>query len=630
MKLDNIQTKDAFNYVYLFKRMFPYVYPVLFRVFILFILAIPLGLLDGVTAFALKPYIDVVVNGKDAVYGNVTLTRDFLAMIIPPGIVVFAGIQGVLKYVNTYLSDWIGYTISNKIKVDLFKKLVYLDSSFYDENSSGLVISRFLNDPDNACTRLVVVLKAIVTSMTSALGLVFVLLYNSWELAVVGVAILISALLPMTLLRKIIKYVTNKTTVVGGNITTAFNETYNGQKIISGYNLEESEHKKVKQLIKQTFDLNMSFTKRKGWLSPIMYIIASIGVAIVMYFGNLLIIKGRLTTGSFASFITSLLLLYKPVKSLGEDLTGMQTIFVAINRVFELFDIEGKIKDEGTQELQTSPDKIEFKNVTFSYDNNVDVLHNISFTAQKGETIAFVGNSGCGKSTIVNLIPRFYDINQGEILFNDTNIKSYTLKSLRNSISEVFQNNFLFTGTIKENILAGKPNATDEEIEKVIKASHLEEFIASLENGIDTQIGENGSSLSGGQRQRIAIARAMIKNAPIIILDEATSALDNKSEKIVQKALDNLMKDKTVFVIAHRLSTIFNADKILVIALELICSHHNLFCLVSVKGKELTVFVAVLLRIKVRSNLRRSSEGVRSTVKIKPGIIIRMNEYIQH
>ena len=391
------------------------------------------------------------------------------------------------------------------------------------------------------------------------------MLYNSWELAVVGVIVLVCAFLPMTFLRKKIKEVSNKSTVVGGNITTAFNETYKGNKVISGYNLQNDEYNKVKSLIRETFTLQMSLTKRTGWLSPIMYIIASIGIAFVMLVGNQLIINGRLTTGSFASFITSLLLLYKPIKTLGQDLTNMQGIFVAISRVFELFDFQSRIEDKGQKELKNAPSVVEFKNVSFSYNDEKEVLHNISFKVNHGQTIAIVGNSGGGKSTIVNLLPRFYDVTKGNILFDGIDIRDFKLDSLRNSISQVFQDNFLFSGTIRDNILLGKKDAAQEEIDFVIKASHLDEFIATLEDGLDSKIGENGTSLSGGQRQRVAIARAMIKNAPIVVLDEATSALDNKSEKIVQKALDNLMKDRTVFVIAHRLSTIFNADKILVV-----------------------------------------------------------------
>ena len=565
MRLDNIQTNNAFNYGYLLKRMYPYIKPVMFRILIAFLLIVPLGLLDGVTAFVLKPYIDVVVNGQTMQFGAFELTRDFLAAVIPFAVVFFAIIQGTLRYLNTYLSDWIGISISNKIKVDLFERLINLDSKFYDDNSSGLVISRFLSDPDIASKTLINSLKSIIMAFTSAFGLVFVLLYNSWELAVVGILVLGFAFVPMTFLRKIIKSVSNQSIVVCGGITTTFNEAYKGNKVIAGYNLQKEEHHKIKTLVRETFSLQMKLTKRVGWLSPVMYLVASIGIAVVLLVGNKLIMTGRLTTGSFASFITSLLLLYKPVKTLGHDLTNIQSIFVAISRVLELFDIESEIKDVGKRKLDFVPQNIEFKNVVFAYDETKDVLKNITFNAQKGQTVAIVGNSGGGKSTIVNLLPRFYDVKQGGIYFDCVNIKDFTLASLRDSVSQVFQHNFLFSGSIKDNILIGNRNATPEQLDKAIKAAHLDDFISSLPDGINTNVAENGVSLSGGQQQRIAIARAMIKNAPIVVLDEATSALDNKSEKIVQKALDNLMRDRTVFVIAHRLSTIFNADKIIVV-----------------------------------------------------------------
>ena len=448
----------------------------------------------------------------------------------------------------------------------MFKKLVYLDSKFYDENSSGLVISRFLSDPDGASKNIVESIKTLITAFTSSLGLIGVLLYNSWKLAFVGVIVLVCAFIPVSLIRKRVKKVSNASMVVGSGMTTNVNETYHGNKIISGYCLQEDIYAKFKTQIRELFDLSMSLTKRSGWLSPIMYFIASIGVAIVMVVGNHLIITGEMSTGSLASFITSLLLLYKPVKTLGGTLTGMQGIFVAMNRVFELFDLKPEIKDRpNAKELKGLDNNISFENVCFEYEKNKPVLKNVSFGVKKGEMLALVGNSGGGKSTIVNLIPRFYDINSGSIKFDGEDIRNFTLKSLRSHVSEVFQDNFLFSGTIKDNILMGKKDATDEEIRKVVCAAHLDEFIDTLENGVDTEIGERGTTLSGGQRQRVAIARAMIKDAPILILDEATSALDNKSEAIVQKALENLIKGRTVFVIAHRLSTIKNADKIAVI-----------------------------------------------------------------
>ncbi len=580
MKLSTIKTDKAFNYGYLLNRMWPYIKPVLPRIIIGFSLAIPLGLLDGATAFVLKPYIDVVINGNTYTYKNFMLTRDILATIIPWAIMLFAIIQGLLKYANSYLTDWISIKISNSVKEDLFKKLVYLDSKFYDENTSGLVVSRFLSDPDIASRNIVESIKTIITAFTSSLGLIAVLLYNSWKLALVGIIVLVCAFIPVSLIRKKVKSVSNASMVVGGGMTTNVNETYHGNKIISGYCLQEDIYKKFKGQIRQLFDLSMSLTKRSGWLSPIMYFIASIGIAIVMVVGNHLIITQEMSTGSLASFITSLLLLYKPIKTLGGTLTNMQNIFVSMNRVFELFDLQPEIKNlQNAKELKNIEHNITFENVFFEYEENKPVLKDVSFEIKKGEVLALVGNSGGGKSTIVNLLPRFYDIQSGSIKIDGQDIRNYTLNSLRNNISEVFQDNFLFSGTIRDNILIGKKTATEEEIKQAICAAHLDDFIDTLEDGIDTLIGERGTNLSGGQRQRVAIARAMIKDAPILILDEATSALDNKSEAIVQKALENLIKGRTVFVIAHRLSTIKNADKIAVInegQLVEMGSHHEL------------------------------------------------------
>ena len=580
MKLAATNTDRAFDYGYLLGRIWPYIKPVMFRIIIGIALAIPLGLLDGAVAFALKPYIDIVINGNTFVYKGLTLTRDLLATLIPWIVILLAIVQGVLKYLNSYLTDWISLKISNSVKEDLFKKLVYLDSKFYDENTSGLVISRFLSDPDTASRSIVDSIKTLITAFTGSIGLIAVLLYNSWKLAFVGVVVLICAFLPMTLIRKRVKRVSNASMVVGSGMTTNVNETYHGNKIISGYCLQEDIYQKFKAQVRELFGLSMSLTKRTGWLSPIMYFIASIGIAVVMVVGNHLVITGEMSTGSLASFITSLLLLYKPIKTLGSTLTNMQTIFVAMSRVFELFDLQPEIKNkENAKELQEVKNDITFENVCFEYQENKPVLNNISFEVKKGEIIALVGNSGGGKSTIVNLIPRFYDIKSGSIKIDGTDIREYTLTSLRSHISEVFQDNFLFSGTIRQNIMMGKKDATEDEIQQAIHAAHLNEFIDTLENGIDAIIGERGASLSGGQRQRVAIARAMIKDAPILILDEATSALDNKSEAIVQKALENLIKGRTVFVIAHRLSTIKNADKIAVInegQLVEMGSHHDL------------------------------------------------------
>lgn len=565
-KLKDTLSKDAFRYGYLVNKIMPFIKPHMGRIVLNMILAIPLGLLDGVVAFALKPYMDCVINGKTWTVGSLTIEQNMLAAAIPFGIVLFAVVQGLLKYTNNYLTDWTGNKISNALKIELFRKLTSLDPKFYDLNSSGLVLTRFLTDPETASKNIINTIKSFIMTIFGIVGLVSVLLYNSWKLAIIGVGIMAIAITPVTLIRKKIKKVSNATMVVGGDMTTNFNETFAGNKIMTAYNLQKLQNNKFERQIKEQFDLTISLTKRVGWMSPIMYFICSIGIALVMFYGNHLIISGQMTAGSFASFVTSLLLLYKPVKDLGRTLTDLQTTFVALGRVFELFELVPHIKNkENARPMKGLNTSIDFENVNFEYEEDIPVLKNFSLHVNKGETIALVGNSGGGKSTTVNLLPRFYDVKSGSIKFDGTDIRELELDSLRDNISFVFQDNFLFSGTIRDNILMGNEDASDLEIHKVIKMAHLDDFLSTLDDGIDTFVGERGASLSGGQRQRVAIARAMIKNAPIVILDEATSALDNESEAIVQKALDNLMQNKTVFVIAHRLSTINNADRIAVI-----------------------------------------------------------------
>ena len=570
MKLDATTASNSFRYGWLLTRVWPYIKPYLFRVFLGFLVAIPLGLLDGVTAFALKPYMDYVIGGKNfefTILNHACVINSIqMSVILPIGVVLFAGFQGLLRYLNGYLSTWTSQRITNDVKFDLFHRLIHMHPQFFDENSSGIIISRYMNDPQTASTGIVDQIKTITTSVFGAFGLIAVMLYSSWKLAIIGVVVLCAAFIPVALIRKRIKAASNKNMVIGGNITTNINETYSGNKVMAAYELQDRQETYFRKQTWDSFHVNMSLYKRAGWMSPIMYLIASFGIATVLGVGTYLINSGQMTAGSFASFVTSLLLLYKPVKTLGNTLTNIQNLFVALGRVFELFDLEPEIVDTPNARTLNGFDRdIKFENVNFEYVPGHPVLKNLTLKVSKNETLAIVGNSGGGKSTLVNLIPRFYDIQSGAIKIDDVDIREYTIKSLRQNISMVFQDNFLYSGTVKENIMMGNPNATEEELKAAIASAHLEDVIADLPDGIDTQLGERGMTLSGGQRQRVAIARAMLRNAPIVILDEATSALDNESEAIVQKAMDNLMESRTVFIIAHRLSTIKNADRIAVI-----------------------------------------------------------------
>lgn len=570
MKLAATKAENSFKYGWLLSRIWPYIKPYMFRIVLGFLVAIPLGLLDGVTAFALKPYMDYVIGGKNlefnAFHHAFVITSIQMAYILPFAVIVFAGVQGVLRYLNGYLSTWTSHRITNDVKFDLFERLISMHPQFYDENSSGVIIQRYMNDPQTAATGIVDQIKTITTSVFGALGLIAVMLYSSWKLAIIGVVVLCAAFIPVALIRKKIKSASNKNMVIGGNITTNINETYSGNKVMAAYQLQDRQNEYFRKQTWDSFNVHMSLYKRAGWMSPIMYLIASFGIATVLGFGTYLINSGQMTAGSFASFVTSLLLLYKPVKTLGNTLTHIQTLFVAMGRVFELFDLKPEIVDNpNARELTGLSDSISFDHVCFEYLPNEPVIKDLNLVVPKNETLAIVGNSGGGKSTLVNLIPRFYDIKSGSIKIDGTDIREFTLNSLRKNISMVFQDNFLYSGTIRENIMMGNFNATEDELKQAINMAHLSEMVQDLPDGLDTMLGERGLTLSGGQRQRVAIARAMLRNSPIVILDEATSALDNESEAIVQKAMDNLMQDRTVFIIAHRLSTIKNADRIAVI-----------------------------------------------------------------
>lgn len=538
-----------------YSKILPYVKPYYFRALLAILICIPIGSLDAVIALSLKPYMDLVMVEKSA----------SSPWYIPFAIVAFTSIQGVLNYWATYLNTWVGTKITNDLKFDLYKKMLTFETAYFDKKKSGDIVFRFNNDADAACAGFLDNLKTFVSRLFSSISLVCVLFYNSWQLAIIAIFVLGCAFMPLTKIRKRIKDVLDKSVSVSSLIITSYNESFIGNKTIASYNLDKIQENKFKNILDNLFSLKIKLVQRTSWLSPMMHVIVSVGIGLAIGYGSHLILTGQITSGNFVSFITALIMLYTPIKNLGNNFNSVQFSFLAIERVFSILNADPKIQDKADAVELEHINLIEFRDVNFEYVKNKPVLKNINLTVNSGETVAFVGNSGGGKSTVVSLIPRFYDIKSGTICIDGIDIRDYTLKSLRQNIAIVFQDNFLFSGTIRENIMLGNENASADELAKAVKMAYLDEFVSGLSNGLDTQIGERGILLSGGQKQRVAIARAFLKNAPIVILDEATSALDNKAEAIVQKAIENLMRDKTVFVIAHRLSTIQNADKIVVI-----------------------------------------------------------------
>ena len=536
--------------------MWPFIKPYWFRALLGVALAIPVGGLDAIVALFLKPYTDDVLVAKNATF----------AAYIPLMIIGFVLVQSVLTYTVKYLTTWVGSKITLDVRKKLFTKLLSMHAGYFDVHDSGYVMMRYNSDADVACNGLVTNLRLVISKVFTAISLVCVLFYNSWQLTIIAIAAVLVAFLPIYFVRRKMEELVRSTIQVGSVAMTVYNETFGGNRTIAAYNLQTDRQQHFNSLMERIFNLNMGIVKHTGWLSPVMHFIVSLGLAFVIWQSSSLIVKGVITSGNFTSFVAALLLLYTPMKTIGDDYVDIKKALLAIDRIFEILAVKPDIQDNASsKELKEIKKEICFNNVSFSYKPDVPVLKHINLKVPMGSTLALVGNSGGGKSTIVNLLPRFYDVQEGSITVDGTDIRNYTLESLRSHIAMVFQDNFLFSGTIRDNIMIGRKDATEKDLQQAVKSAHLEELIASLKDGLDTVLGERGVNLSGGQRQRVAIARAFIRNAPIVILDEATSALDNKSEAIVQKALDNLMKNRTVFVIAHRLSTVVNADKIAVL-----------------------------------------------------------------
>ena len=538
------------------KRMWPYIKPYWFRACLGVALTVPVGALDGVVALFLKPFMDKVMVDK----------QPHFSALIPFLIVGFTIVQGVLIYSSNYLNTWVAQKITIGVKRKLYAKLLSMDTSYFDQNNSGTILFRYSSDAETASTGLVDNLKQFLSKSCSSIALVFVLLYTSWQLAIIAIAVLAFFVYPMTLVRRKMKAILEKTVTNQSLVITTYNETFAGNKTIRSFTLEDIFKRRFHEVTDTTFALAMKMVKNTNWLSPLMHIIMSVGIAFVIGAGSYLILSGRITSGDFVAFIAALMMLYTPLKSVGNNYISIQNSFLAIDRIFEILDLHPTITDApDARHLQSVQKEITFEHVCFEYLPGREVLHDINLTIPIGQTVALVGNSGGGKTTISALIPRLYEVSKGAIKIDKTDIRQLTQQSLREQIAMVFQDNFLFSGTIRDNILLGNEKADDATIWKALKNACLDDFVKEKPQGLDTEIGERGILLSGGQKQRLAIARAFVKNAPIVILDEATSALDNRSERIVQEALDNLMKNRTVIVIAHRLSTVQNANKIVVI-----------------------------------------------------------------
>jgi subfamily B ATP-binding cassette protein MsbA len=542
---------------WLYKRLFGYFRPYWFRALLAVLITIPIGSLDALIAVSLKPYVDAMQVQR-------TMSQ---VSFVPLLIVGFTLVQGLLNYLSIYLNGWLGGRIMNDLRLDLFKKLQTLDVATFDTTSSGTVIQGYFQDPQAINTNILNNAKQLLTRVFSSLFLMGALISTSWQLSIIAITVLLLILYPSTRIRAIIKNIARQTNTLSGNILSFYTETVAGIRVIYGFNMAPARIRQFERMQKHLFAMAVKAAQAQGWLTPSMHLISSIGIALIIWQGSLLVVQQQLTTGGFVSFIAAMLLLYNPIKNIGGSILTAQMSLMAASRIFNLLDSHPHIADRpGAVALAGLRRQLVFEHVCFAYPTKPDVpvLRDVCLTFRQGETVALVGASGGGKSTIANLIPRFYDVTQGRILIDDVDIRDVRLSSLRQQIALVTQDNFLFEGSIADNLRVGRPQATDVELWAVLEQAYLKTFVAGLPQQLDTLIGERGVMLSGGQRQRLAIARALLKDAPIVLLDEATSALDNASEAMVQRAMDALMVNRTVLVIAHRLSTIRNVHRVMV------------------------------------------------------------------
>ena len=515
------------------------------------------GIISSAPILLIKRLFDKGIIGraeKDILYAS-------LAMI---GLALIAGI---LMYYNSQLSGTISTGIYKNIIDDLYSKIQTLDMKYFSDSKVGDLMSRFSSDASMINSIILDSFTIILYLMTAIFYLV-VLFITGWKLTM-GV-FLIAPLLLVVVKRysSKLKHMGKNRQEISGKLNSKLQETLSGIRVIKAFTTENYEKSKFKNLSSK---LRFFTRKAIGYEAKANSIAESLNYimfALLLFFGGYRVIRsgGTFTPGDFMTVLAGMGAMYTPAKRALKLYNGINTNSAAVDRIFEILDIESKVIDsENATQFKEFNSTIEFKNVDFEYEENKNVITNFNLSVKKGEKIALVGNSGGGKSTIVNLLPRFYDVSHGTIEIDGVDIKKYKLKSLRKKIGIVPQDTFLFSGTIEENIKYGNRTATTEEVIDAAKQANAHVFIEKLSNGYLTEIGERGVKLSGGQKQRIAIARAILENPEILILDEATSALDNESEKLVQDALEKLMKDKTSFVIAHRLSTVISCDKIIVL-----------------------------------------------------------------
>lgn len=539
------------------RRLLSYTKPYWGRLIAGIFLAIVVSAATGAAAWIVKPVMDDIFLSKDTA----------LLKILPIGFILIYTIKGLARYGQSYMMRSIGQKIITKIRNELYEHIQKMPLSFFHNTPSAILMSRITNDVTmlgHASSQVVADFFRQSFTFFILLGLTF---YREWKLATIALVVFPFIGIFIVSIGRKLRVLSRKNQEKMADLNIILQETFTGNKIVKAFGMEDYENKRFMNENRKLYDISMKETKRHEMVSPLMELFGAVGTGVVIWYGGYQVISGATTPGTFFSFMTALIMLYDPIKKLSTMNNVVQQSMAAAERVFEMLDTKVEITDnDRALDIREFKDRIGFNDVWFQYNsNNGMVLKGINLTIKKGEVVALVGSSGAGKSTLVDMIPRFHDVTKGSINIDSHDIRNISLNSLRRQIGIVTQETILFNDTVKNNISYGRVDAGMDDIHKAAESAYAHDFIMEMPSGYDTVIGERGVKLSGGQRQRLSIARAILKNPAILILDEATSSLDSESEKMVQQALENLMKDRTTFVIAHRLSTVLNAGRIVVI-----------------------------------------------------------------
>ncbi len=509
---------------------------------------------NGATAFLVKPVLDKIFFEKNG----------SMLVIIPFGIILLYLLKGVFDYLQAYLMGFVGQKVITDIRNLLFMHLQRQPLAFYDKTPTGLIISRITNDITLVQGAVSDSFTAILKDAFTIFGLIFVVFYRDWKLAAIAFVILPFATYPIIAFGKKLRKIAVQNQKAMARLTNFLHETITGQRIVKAFTMEPYEESRFREENESLFRIVLRRYKIKALSSPVMEVLGGIAVGVIIWYGGSQVISGQSTPGNFFSFTAALLMLYEPIKRLNKENHNIQQGLAAAQRVFEIVDRQPEIMDKSKAvDLAAVEGVIEFENVYFRYEEKM-ILKNMNLRINKNEVVAIVGESGVGKTTLINLILRFYDVTSGSLKIDGLDIRDVSLHCLRKNIAIVTQDVILFNDTISVNIAHGAVE-DPERIEQAARTAFAHDFILKLPKKYDTNVGEKGLRLSGGQKQRIAIARALYRDAPVLILDEATSALDSASEGEVQRALENLIRGRTTIIIAHRLSSIMSADRIIVL-----------------------------------------------------------------